>query len=289
MAEAAAATQAPATTGAPPAPPSSAGQALSTPPQVNTNTANWFGDFKNEDLRTYVQDKKFTGPEQMAERYKNLESLRGVPEERLLKLPENLDGPEAKVIWERLGTPKDANGYEFDEKGQDPQLLGWAKETFLQNNLTKTQAQSVLKSYNELMTKNLTAQQTQRTNSILQADEKLKAEWGAQYDANVNLAKQGAKVLGLDAKTLDVIEAMQGREGLYKTLKTIGVSVGESNFVDGQNSTAPEMTQEQAAAEIKTLLNDAKFVKKVARGDKEETEHWNKVNRIAAPGDKQLG
>lgn len=287
MAEAAAVTTPPSTP--PPAAPSSAGVSLAPPPQVNTQAANWYGDFKNSDLKSYVESKKFTDPEQMAERYKNLEGLKGVPEERLLKLPEKMDGPEAKVIWEKLGTPKDISGYEFDEKGQDPQFLGWAKETFLKNNLTKAQGQAVLKEYNDLMTKSLTDQKTQRESAILQADEKLKKEWGAEYEANVNLAKQGAKILGLDAKTLDVIEAMQGREGLFKTLKTIGVGVGEANFVDGSNSTQTPLTAEQAQAELKQLINDRKFAKAIAKGDVEATEKWNRLNKIAAPGDKQIG
>lgn len=272
------------------APIASAGAALAPPPpQVNTQAANWFGDFKNDELRSYVQEKKFTGPEQMAERYKNLESLRGVPEDRLLKLPEKMEGPEAKVIWEKLGTPKDVAGYEFDEKGQDPKLLSWAKETFLKNNMTKSQGQSLLNEYNQLMTNELKQQNEARTHAILQADEKLKSEWGNQYETNLNLAKQGAKVLGIDSKTLDVIEALQGRESLFKTLKGIGVAVGESSFVDGGSQAATTMSADQAQAEIKQLLNDKKFVKAMGKGDQEARQKWDSLNRLAAPGDKTLG
>src|SRR5216684_7787114 len=117
---------------APPSAPPSAGSVLTPPPQVNTQPANWFNDFKDDGLKNYVQEKKFTNPEQMAERYKNLESLKGVPEERLLKLPEKMEGPEAKVIWEKLGTPKDVTGYEFQEKEIDPSLSG-LKDVFLKS------------------------------------------------------------------------------------------------------------------------------------------------------------
>lgn len=277
----------------PPAAPSvaSAGASLAAPPpQVNMQGASWMNEFKNEDLKNYAMEKKFTSPEQMAERYKNLEGLRGVPEDRLLKLPEKMDGPEANIIWEKLGKPKDAAGYEFVDEGQDPEFLGWAKETFLKNNVPKSMAHAVVKDYNDMMTKSLLAQKETRQNAILQADNKLQKEWGAQYETNVNLAKQGAKVLGLDAKTLDIMEALQGREAVYKNLQKIGVGVGESNFVDGakppQTTTT---TPEQAQAEIKQLINDKKFGKALSKGDAEALERWNNLNRLAAPGEKQLG
>lgn len=292
MAEAAAATNtgattAPQTTQA--APVASAGAALTPPSQINMQSAQWEMGFKNDELKSYFDGKKFTNLEQMTERYKNLEGMKGVPEERLLKIPEKMDGPEARIIWEKLGAPKDQNGYEFEEKDQDPQFLSWAKDTFFKNNLTKSQGQSMVKAYNDLMTKQLNEQKETRQNAILQADQKLKKEWGGEYETNMNLAKQGAKVLGLDAQTLDVIEALKGREHLFKTLTKIGVGVGESNFIDGSGQKAPELTSEAAQAEIKQLTHDRKFAKAIGKGDTEALAKWNHLHKVAFPGEKPIG
>lgn len=272
------------------APIASAGAALAPPPpQVNTQAANWFGDFKNDELRSYVQEKKFTGPEQMAERYKNLESLRGVPEDRLLKLPEKMEGPEAKVIWEKLGTPKDLKGYEFKEEGQDPQLMAWARETSFKMNLTKGQAEGMVAAYQERDLNQMKASAEARNNARLQGQEKLKKEWGPEYETRLNIAKQGAKIFGYDQQELDILEAIRGTEAVYKKMYERGVGVGESSFVDGGSQAATTMSADQAQAEIKQLLNDKKFVKAMGKGDQEARQKWDSLNRLAAPGDKTLG
>jgi len=281
-----AAPAAPTTQSAPAAaPPPSAGAQLTSVP-----TGEWASGFKNEALKSFVQERKFTDPEQLVERYQNLEKLRGVPEERLLKLPEKMEGDDARAVWQRLGTPKDAKGYEIprDEKS-DPTFIEWAETAFHQNNLTKAQALGVVKAYNEKFSADIQAQAQARALKIAQGEETLKREWGPRYEANLNLAKQGAKILGLDANTLDIMEAAQGRDVLFKNLQKIGVGVGESQFIDGGTGTPTTMTAEQAQEEINKLIKDQKFAKKLTRGDVEAKEKWDKLNVLASPGTKQIG
>ena len=267
------------------------GTATSTSSPPPASPPAWFSDFKNDTVKQFLTTKNFSGPEQIAESYLNLEKFHGVPPEKLIKLPEKLEGEEARAIFERLGAPKDAKEYELpkDEKS-DQKFLEWAETAFHKNSLTKTQAQSIVKEYNDFMNSQIGSMNEARKNSILQADTTLKKEWGAKYDANINVAKQGAKILGLDAATLDLMEAKQGRDVLFKNLLRIGASVGESTFVDGNSATtAATKTPEQAQAEIKQLMADKKFVKQVARGDVEATARWNELNKLAAPGEKQIG
>jgi hypothetical protein len=229
----------------------------------------------------------------MAVGYQNLEKLRGVPEDRLLKLPEKMEGDDARAVWEKLGAPKEAKGYELprNEKAPDGgKFTEWAEQAFHENNLTKNQAQGLQKAYDAKFAADMKSHQEAATLKITQDTETLKKQWGARYDENITLAKQGAKILGLDAKTIDIIEANLGRKALFENLHKLGVSVGEATFVDGTGGGQPtQMTPEQAQAEINNLLKDQKFTKKVARGDKESTERWNQLNQWAAPGDKQIG
>jgi hypothetical protein len=277
-----AAAAAPGAGAAPPAP-ASAGSHLASVP-----SGAWFNDFKSEEVRTIVS--KFKSPEELATGYFNLEKMKGVPDERLLRLPEKLEGDVVRPIFEKLGMPKEPKGYELprDEKTSDPKFLDWAEGTFHKNHLTKAQAQGMQKAYDEYAQAQRQAQTNALQNSIMQAEEKLKGEWGASYEQNVNLAKQGAKILGMDAKTLDTLEMLQGRETLYKTLQRIGVGVGESTFVDGSGASKPELTQEQAQAEMKQLMTDQKFQKQFNKGSKEAIDRWTKLNQLAAPGEKQI-
>lgn len=294
MAEAAVATAGAApiapTTTAPsaPAPTQTAGATLSSMP----TGPDWAASFKNEEVRSYVSKKGFQNPEALAESYKNLEAKYStrIPEDKMIVLPEKMEGDAARAVYERLGAPKEAKGYELprDPKA-DPKFLEKVEGMFHKANLTKTQAMGVLQEYNQMVQSETQAQMTSRQNAIIQGEAKLKGEWGAQYDSNVNLAKQGARILGLDAKTLDLIEMSQGRESLYKTLQKIGVSVGDANFVDGAPiGTSAEMTPDQAKDQIKALIQDEKFGKKLSRGDREAREQWDKLNQLAAPGEFQV-
>lgn len=288
--EAATQAQAPAAQASAPPP-----QPQAAPPQpgagaTSAGTSQWYNDFKSQELKTFAEQKKFISPEQVVERYLNLEKLKGVPAERLLQLPEKMEGEDAKVIFEKLGAPKEFQGYELTkEKVQDQAFLKWAENAFVKSNLTKSQAQSLTDTYNEFLKQNSHAQQEARANMIKQHDEALKKQWGAQYEANVNLAKQGAKALGLDQKTVDIMEMIQGRETLLKTLQKIGVGVGEANFVDGNTAAPKAMTQEEAQAEIRQLMQDRKFQKAWNKGDKDAIDRWNKLNQLAAPGEKPIG
>lgn len=288
----AAAQTAGATTAAPPpAAPSTqtAGAQLSSVPAG----PDWASGFKDE-TKNYISQKGFKTPEALAESYRNLEvklSSRP-PEDRTVILPEKMEGDAARAVWERLGAPKEAKGYELprDEKAPDPEFATWAESTFHGAGLTKSQAQSVASAYNERLSAQMKQQAEARSTALKQADATLQKEWGQHYETNVNLAKQGAKILGLDAQSLDLMEALQGRETLFKNLQKIGVSVGESNFVNGQpGATTTPMTADQANAEIQKLMRDQKFQKKFNKGDAEAMERWNTLNQLAAPGEKSFG
>lgn len=290
MPEAATATQGAPQPAATPGGTASAGAAASTL-SVAPTPPEWAGTFK-EDIRSYVAQKGFKTPESLAESYKHLENRLSSlpPENRTLVLPEKMEGDAARAIFERLGTPKDAKGYEFTRgEGVDPTFMDWAEGTFHKNNLTKAQAQGVVQAYSDYEKSMQTAQAENRANSIKQATATLQKEWGNQYESNLNLADQGAKILGLDNKTLEMIGSLQGRDTILKTLQKIGVSVGESNFVDGGQGGAKTMTPEQASAEIQALMTDKKFVKQVNSGKKEAIDRWNELNKLAAPGEKSIG
>lgn len=264
-----------------PAPTQTAGSTLTSVP-----TGEWASGFKSEEVKSYITQKGFKSPEALAESYRSLESKMGAPADRLLSLPEKMEGEAARAVWERLGAPKEAKGYEIakgDEKA-DPKFVEAIQGIFHKNNLTKDQAQGVAKEYEAYANSQLQAQQEAHNNAIMQGDVSLKKQWGAEYDRNVEIARQGVKILGLDAKTLDLMEQIQGRETLYKTLQKIGVGVGESNFVDGAsaNSQAVELTPEQAHAEIKNLMNDKKFYKQLEKGNTEARARWDKLNQLAS-------
>lgn len=274
-----AAAAAPSATANTPAAPQAAGAQLQSVPAG----AEWINGIKSEELKTFIQNKKYSSLDALAESHFNIEKLKGVPEDRLLKIPEKLEGDEARSVFQRLGAPKEAKGYELpaDDK-TDPQFNNWAQDTFYEMNLTKGQGQGLVNKFNSYVAAQTKAQQEAAVVNRTNQDQALRKEWGGNYEKNVEIAKQGVKILGLDSKTLDLMEAMQGRDTLFKTLHKIGVGVGESQFVDGQQASTE--TPEQAQAKIKDLMNDKKFYKRMSKGDLEARKEWDRLNEIAAPG-----
>ncbi len=81
--------------------------AAPTPAPENTP----FGAVDAE-LQAYIDNKKWTSPADAINAYKNLEGFRGVPEDRLLKLPTDQADPEGMgEVWDRLGRPEAADKY----------------------------------------------------------------------------------------------------------------------------------------------------------------------------------
>lgn len=261
--------------------------AVTPPPAAAPPASDWTSGF-SDNLKGMVQNKGFKGPVDLAESYYNFEKLQGVPQDRLLKLPENMNTPEGRAIMERLGTPKDAKGYSLEKlmpkEGADPKLAEWAGEVFNKGNLTTAQAEVVMQAWNERQAATVTAHQENLKASIAQADAALKKEWGMAYEQNINLAKSGMAALELDAKTVDALEALQGREKLFKTLQKIGAGVGEASFVTGRPAGDGTLAPEQARNKIAELSSDQNFVQRLMKGDVAAKTEWNRAHEMASGG-----
>lgn len=282
-AAAAPAPSAPAAPAVAPTPTPAAGAHLASLP----TGPDWASSFKNDEAKAYVSQKGFKTAEDLAVSYQNLEKKMGAPEDRLLRLPEKMEGPEARAVWERLGTPKEAKEYGLPRvENGDNSFADFAESAFHKIGIPKAQAVELAGAYSQYGLDVAAAQSKARSQAITIGDEALKREWGNGYEANVGIVKQGVRILGLDAKTLDLMEIGLGREALYKNLQKIGVSVGEAPFIAGGAAPAsggetPEVAQEK----IKQLQADRKFGKKLGRGDVEATNEWNRLHKIATPGD----
>lgn len=269
----------------PAAPPVNTPPPAATPPAPPTD---WTSSFSDE-TKGYVQKKGFKDAGALAESYINLEKLHSVGPDKLLKLPESWEGPEAQAVWERLGKPKDAKGYNLQvpEKG-DPKLAEWAAGEFLKNNLTAAQANGVQKAWNDRQAAVAKATADNQAIALTQATEKLKTEWGQAYEKNMNLAKSGMMALELDAATVDLMANTLGAEKVFKQLSKIGAGVGEASFVAGRPAGDGTVTPEQARSQLEDLKRDQTWVQAYLKGDYDAKKKMEHLQKMAAPGDVRL-
>lgn len=241
------------------------------------------------DAKDYVTARGFKGPDAVLESYRQLEKVLSTPQERILKLPENMDTPEGRAIWERLGAPKEAKDYGLDrfvpKEGGDPKLAEWAQGVFHESGIPSKAAEKIITKWNERSAAAQTAEKENFVAQVTQGEAALKRDWGAQYDTNLNLAKQGAKALELKSEEIDHLDKVMGRERLFKKLRSIGAGVGELNFVGGKPAADGVLAPEQARQKITELRSDPVWTSRFLKGEREAIETMTRLQKMAFTGE----
>ncbi len=220
----------------------------------------------DDDTKGYIQNKGFKTPLDVITSYRGLEKLRGVPAERLLTLPEKMDDDKAlRPIYERLGAGKSPADYKLPvPDGDKGEFAKKAAEWFHEIGIPVGMATKIAEKWNAHQAETAAAAKGQGEQMLTQQQEKLKTEWGSNYDKNFTVAKGTAKELGLSKEMIDSMEQAMGYDGVFKFLHGVGQKFGEDRFVTGQlgSGGAGPKGVEQAKAELQHVKSDAEFMRK---------------------------
>lgn len=274
------------TTGQVPAANASAQTATTTGTPATTGAqADWTSGL-NDEMKGYLQNKGFKDPQAVLESYRNYEKLQGVPQDRLLKMPENMDTPEGRAIWEKLGRPKDAKDYSLtvpDEAGGQ-EAADWFRAIADKGNFTQKQLDTLVGDYvaQELAEKKTAADAAQA--KLISANDNLKKEWGLAYEHNKLLADEGARAIGATDEDLKALGQIMGPDKAMILLHKIAGATGEATFVSGQSANAGVLSPDMAKNKINELSNDEGFRKRLLSGDQDAKKQWDNVNKMAWTG-----
>ena len=178
-----------------------------------------------------------------------------------------LPAPDVNAIndwkgWEALGWTPDAAKYQVDlpeaAKGLDKSY-----EAFHQQLVQKLHANRVplgaakalageIAGYNARALADLDAQ-IAREKSELEAG--LKAEWGARFDANRELAGRAMKTLGIGEADAGELDALMGSARMVKLFHKLGAAMGEDRLVTDKGGFG-QSTVDQAKAQKAALEAD---------------------------------
>lgn len=241
----------------------------------------------NEDLRGYIDGKGFKGPEILAEAYRNFEKLQGVPQDKIIKLANEIydkDGkltPDGRGVWERLGTPKEAKDYKLEvPPGGDAKVSEHFANVFHEAGVPKAMAEQVVKSFNAFSAQQEAAHKQQLAAKYTQEKAALEQEWGMAFEQNTNIAKSAVGALGISAQQIDAIQSALGLTETMKMFNKLGKSVGESPFITGRPA-GGAMEPGAAREQIRTLMQDSGFRAKVIAGDTEAKSKWDSLHKYA--------
>lgn len=255
--------------------------------------ATWYAGF-DDSTKAYIESKGLatkTAAEaftQAAKSHREAEAHIGAPADRLLRLPAADAAPEAwKPIWERLGTPATPEGYDFTSavpEGQtlDQKLADTLRATAVRNNLPAAAAVDVAKAvlaYNEDTAK---AQAADKAALVEQGKTALRANWGANTDSNLVIARNAATALGVTPEAVAALEQTIGYDKVMELFRVVGTKIGEDKFItSGPQGSTPAVTKEMAVQEIAQLKLDPEFTKRYLAGGIEERRRMDNLHLAA--------
>jgi hypothetical protein len=244
------------------------------------------------DMQDFVKQKGFVDTKAVLESYRNLEKLRGVPQERLLKLPDpnaGADAPEWGDVFNKLGKPATPEGYGLKPTDpKDPQFTDWAKNAFHKMNLTTAQGQELVKQFNEFNSSIQTKMNEEHAAKITQQIDGLKKEWGAAHDQNIARARNAYKQFGIPDTAIDSLEKSIGFDGVMKMFYKLGTQVGEHEYLTGGAGSnhfgeGTILTPDQAQARIRALKQDREWGTRYTKGGVSERAEMERLMKMAFP------
>lgn len=262
-------------------------------PVVDTANANqtqstaeqpWYSGFQDESLRGYMEVKGFKDPSALADSYRNLEKLRGVPENELLRLPKEGDADAWNQFYSRLGRPEKADGYQLPvPEGDDGAFSKAAAEWMHAAGLSPAQATMLAEKNNEFLASQLQAHQEQIAHLQEQEMTQLKSEWGQAFEQNTEIAKRAARQFGIGEEVMNRLEEGMGTKGLLEFFHNIGSKLGEHK-IEGMGNGVGEFKLSPSAAkeQINMLMQDREWASRYLNGGAAEKMQMERLQQAAA-------
>lgn len=204
--------------------------------------------------------------------HREAERFVGAPADRIIKLPATPEDPAWADVYARFGAPKDAKEYDFSsvkvgDEPADPALVEFFRGQAAALHLPKDAAPALLDAYLKHQNGIGTAAAAETTAKLAEEHKVLDANWGANKEANLFLARKGAEKLGLDATAVDALEKVTGYAKTMEALRKVGELSGEAKFISGSGQTKDGiMTREQAVARKAELMADKAWAKRYMDG-----------------------
>lgn len=251
-----------------------------------------FGELTPEQ-KTTVAAKGWKTPADGVDSYVALEKLHGLGPERLVALPKDAEDTEGwNKVFERLGRPADASGYDLKIDGLDEAQGKAFAEKAHALGLTSAQVKALAAWDVERGAAAAQAQQEQFIAEGQEAVAALKTEWGQAYGQREQQARAAAQEFGikpgiLDENDLTSIEKAIGTAKLLKLFESVGARMGEAPVVEGQAQPGGgfgPMTPATASAKIAELTSDPQFMAAyMATGmGRNDPRHLEAVKKMAA-------
>lgn len=244
--------------------------------------ASWVDGVDDPDLKSWLQNKGYASPKDLATAHRGLESLLG---REKLPLPKDENDREGyDRVFKALGRPDDAAGYSLDKiEGADPAFATAAAGKFHELGLSAKQGAGLAAFWQESQAQSIAAAEAAWQNQSKTEMEAWRSEAGAQYDAQVEHARRAIRAYGLDKTAVAAIERGMGTKAFMAFISKVGAQQAEDAFVSGQGKAGFSMGADAAKGRIEMLRGDATWFNAYLNGDADKRAEFERLHKIAYP------
>lgn len=223
--------------------------------------------------------------------YKHTESMVGSMGDKIAIPKDGADKDAWNEFYSKTGRPDKPDGYQMEvPQGGDSGFALKATEWFHEAGLNQQQASNLNQKWNEYVAGIETQMSRAAEQAAIEQGNKLTEEWGANMDANREVATRGwnhlANALNLDQAAQDKLSDALGVDGAMKLLKHIGEIAGtKGDSFEGdplRQGGNLGMSPAEAQKKIDKLIEDRAFQDRRKKGDKTATEEWGALHKLAA-------
>lgn len=247
---------------------------METPAEVaQGGSGNDFYTMLPEELREHPSLSPIKDVENLARSYVNAQRLIGADK---LPIPVNPTDEDLDNIYNRLGRPENAEGYQIAVDGNivTEDVAKTYADIAHKLRLTPEQASGVLEYYKSTSMANVETMQKADAEIRERTENELKQEWGANYERNITAAKKVVDEFA-SPEILDMQLADGTRIGNHpEFIKAFAKIADFRHSVTSEDtiSDAPQtniLTAKAAQAEVDAIMNDRSH------------PYWDKTNPIA--------
>jgi len=155
----------------------------------------------------------------------------------IFKPGEDAKPEEITAYRKALGVPEKPTDYEFPKREgveHDPKMVEFGRNVFHQANLSKDQAKIISQAWDGFVEGVVTADLKTKEKSLNEANQKLKADWGPNFDKNMEITKRAfTKFSNQEFTTFLESTGVGNHPVLVKTFYEIGKAMGEDTGISG--------------------------------------------------------
>ena len=256
------------------------GDPVETTPEVSTD---WKANLSDE-VRADKSLENIKDIEGLAKSYVHAQKLVGADK---IPVPNKYaTDKDWDAVYEKLGRPKTSDGYKYelpeDQKVDETALKNFSSQAH-KLGLLPTQAQGMVKFYNEMMGKQLADAESISTAQREKAMTELKTEWGQAYDQKLQKANAVVSSVfpkGIMSMNLEDGSKIGDHPAVIKAFSALADKMGEDNIV--QASGPVFMTPKEIEKQIGELQQPGS-----SYWDKNHPNHQAAVEEVLALREKK--